>query len=126
LNPHGLALAAAALLALSLAGCSPEQQSARDQEPAAENRGPELEIIRGVLDDGTQWALARPALWNRTLVLDLDGANFVARRPRPDAAVPPDDDPRPTIPSYFSGLNAWLLERGYAYGGITREPVGYD
>jgi hypothetical protein len=126
LNRQGIRFAAAALLALSLIGCSPDRQAARAPALAAENSSAEVEIIRGTLDDGTLWALARPTNWNGSLILDLDGANFLARRPRPDAAAPPDDDPRPTIPSYFSGLNAWLLERGYAYGGITREPVGYD
>jgi hypothetical protein len=84
-----------------------------------------VSVVDGTFDDGTRWALAKPANWNGIVILDLDGANFMARRGRSDVAAPATDDSA-TIASYFSGFNAWLLERGYAYGGIAREPVGYD
>lgn len=105
----------AVLLAQFVAGSALAQRAAE-----------EIAIIDGVLDDGTQWAFAKPADWNGTLILDLDGASFISRRGgssvQPDQAV----DESATVARYFSGFNAWLIERGYAYGGITREPVGYD
>lgn len=66
------------------------------------------ELITGTLpDDGTQWAVVTPMpieSWNGSLILDLDG-NSVRTSLR---------------------LNVeWLLEKGYAYGGTTRSPVGY-
>jgi hypothetical protein len=91
-------------------------------QPAA----PELEIVSGMLADGTQWAIAKPANWNGTLILDLDGAGFMSRRGRQGPGSQPAAAEGQTIADYFNGFNAWLMEGGYAYGGITREPVGYD
>jgi hypothetical protein len=112
---------ATALLVLSFAAAQssaqPSEQTARQSTPG------DLAIIDGVLDDGTQWAIAKPASWNGTLILDLDGAGAMVRRnrpgPQPAAVASPNANP-------FNGFSAWLIENGYAYGGIMREPVGYD
>jgi hypothetical protein len=85
-----------------------------------------LQIIDGMLDDGTRWAVARPANWNGTVILDLDGAGFASRRNRPGAEAAVATQAAPRVEDYFSGFNAWLMEGGFAYGGISREPVGYD
>jgi hypothetical protein len=82
------------LLSLILIEGSPAQQASSN-----------LATISGSLDDGTQWAVAKPPAWNGTIILDLDGAG---------------------IANGARGFNAWLLEEGYAYGGINRGPVGYD
>lgn len=115
--------AAAALVVAMVASGLPAQQASTS---VARTETAELEIINGVLDDGTLWAVAKPANWNGTVILDLDGANFIARRNRPGSQSPPAAAGGATIADYFSGLDAWLLEGGYAYGGITREPVSYD
>jgi len=73
-------------------------QSALGQQPSTV-------LIDGTFDDGTQWAVAKPDNWNGTVIVDLDGAS---------------------IAGSARGFNAWLLERGFAYGGINRGPVGYD
>lgn len=62
-------------------------------------------FISGAFEDGTEWAVAKPDNWNGTVIVDLDGAS-IARGAR--------------------GFNGWLLEQGFAYGGINRGPVGYD
>jgi hypothetical protein len=98
-------------LALGLTGL------ASAQEPTEE--------ISGVLADGTRWSVRKPANWNGTLLLDLDGAGM---GPRPPAASL-NSVPRPSTPPVMAGpavFNSWLLAQGYAMGGITREPVGYD
>lgn len=82
--------------------------------------------IGGTLPDGTRWRVQMPAKWNGTLVLDLDGAG-PSGPPRAPAAPPPGaaSAPMPAAPPP-NPFPAWLLSQGYAYGGITREPVGYD
>ena len=75
-----------------------------------------VEEMSGTFADGTRWSVRKPANWNGTLLLDLDGAGM---GPRPPAARPP----AATGPAVF---NDWLLTQGYALGGTTREPVGYD
>lgn len=74
--------------------------------PSAFAQGPELS---GTLADGTRWAVTRPAAWNRTLILDLDGAG---------PAGPPGG-------SAMTGFRGWALSQGFAIGGTQREPVGY-
>ena len=86
------------------------------------------EEISGSFADGTRWVARKPATWNGTLLLDLDGAGF---GPRPAGAAtnvpaaprPPTPPPGAAGPGVF---NNWLLNQGYALGGTTREPVGYD
>jgi hypothetical protein len=63
----------------------------------------EAESISGTLPDGTRWGMSRPANWNGTIILDLDGAGTRS-------------DP----------YRDWLLAQGFATGGTQREPVGYD
>jgi Tannase-like family of unknown function (DUF6351) len=87
----------ALLAALALGLC----MLAWAQEPTEE--------ISGAFADGTRWSVRKPANWNGTLLLDLDGAGMGA----PGAAGP-------------GAFNSWLLAQGYALGGTTREPVGYD
>jgi hypothetical protein len=74
--------------------------------PAAET--PAVDLISGVYPDGTRWGMQKPANWNGTVIVDLDGA------------------PPATPTGRANPFNAWLLSKGYAVGGITREPVGYD
>jgi pimeloyl-ACP methyl ester carboxylesterase len=66
-------------------------------------------IITGSLpDDGTPWAVVTPEpleLWNGTIILDLDGNS---------------------VRTSLSPTVKWLLSNGYAYGGTTRSPVGYN
>lgn len=91
---------------------------------------PAIERISGSLEDGTGWLVQVPANWNGTLIVDLDGAGFRMPAPPPGFVPPPGvtmpprrpegEGPRP------SPFNDWLLSRGYALGGTTREPVGYD
>jgi pimeloyl-ACP methyl ester carboxylesterase len=59
------------------------------------------ETISGALSDNTAWAVAKPATWNGAIVLDLDG-NSTARATTPGTIL------------------KWMLDHGYAYGGITR------
>jgi hypothetical protein len=87
------------LLLSSLTLCLPSVTLAQDSS----------EDISGTFLDGTRWLARKPANWNGTLLLDLDGA-----------AV---GTPLPAGPGVFSN---WLLAQGYALGGTTREPVGYD
>lgn len=93
------------LTALALGFCS----LLSAQEPVAE--------ISGTFADGTRWSVRKPANWNGTLLLDLDGAGM---GPRPPVASPPPVAAGPAV------FNDWLLAQGYAMGGTTREPVGYD
>ena len=92
-RPAILAFLCAAVLA-----CAPVAAFA--QEESDESAVSRLE---GTMPDGTVWAVEKPADWNGTLILDLDGASNLPR----SAAV------------------RWLIDNGYAYGGISREPVGY-
>jgi pimeloyl-ACP methyl ester carboxylesterase len=70
---------------------------------------PAYSIIQGNLpDDGTPWAVVTPdplELWNGTIILDLDGNS---------------------VRTTLSLTVQWLLSNGYAYGGTTRSPVGYN
>ena len=61
------------------------------------------ETISGTLPDTTAWRVNKPASWNGTLILDLDGGGANA-----------------------SNTVKWLLAHGYAYGGTTRGACGYD
>jgi hypothetical protein len=70
------------------------------------------EDIAGRFGDGTYWVATKPENWNGTLLLNLDGAGFSVGGAQPVRRV--------------SGFNNWLLDNGYALGGITREPVSYD
>ena len=63
------------------------------------------------LPDGTRSAAVRPENWNGTLLVDLDGADCC----RPDAPMAAFQAPR--LAAYFA--------KGYAYGGINRDAVGY-
>jgi pimeloyl-ACP methyl ester carboxylesterase len=56
-------------------------------------------VIQGTLYDGTVWAVAKPDPWNGTIILDLDGAG---------------------VRLSVNRTVRWLLNNGYAYGGITR------
>jgi hypothetical protein len=98
------------LLAGWLAPAVAEQAPVREpvaQQPPVPVREP-VEEISGTYADGTRWLARKPGNWNGALLLDLDGAGFGAQGPLP------------------SPFNDWLLSQGYALGGITREPVGYD
>ncbi|MCP5145981.1 MAG: hypothetical protein H6978_14320 [Gammaproteobacteria bacterium] len=117
---------------IALAGCSPSEDSAPAGAPPAESaavansaaESPAIqEIINGELEDGTQWAVVKPAQWNGTLILDLDGAGFMVRRARAERETP---GANMGIGESLGAFNEWLLAQGYAYGGTTREPVGYD
>ncbi|SOB88255.1 hypothetical protein SAMN06297144_3400 [Sphingomonas guangdongensis] len=79
---------------------------------------PTTESIAGVLEDGTRWQVLTPSNWNGTLLLDLDGAGPAARPGAPARPQPPGPP--------GGAFTQWLLSKGYAYGGIVREPVGYD
>jgi hypothetical protein len=87
----------AGLLAATLvtAGCAP----APDETPVT------ARAIQGQLADGSNYRAVMPSAWNGTLVLDLDFAN--------DLEAEPD------------GVELWMVEHGYAIGGISREPVSY-
>ena len=61
------------------------------------------ETISGTLPDTTTWRVHKPASWNGTLILDLDGGGANTSNPV-----------------------KWLLAHGYAYGGTTRGACGYD
>jgi pimeloyl-ACP methyl ester carboxylesterase len=89
---------------------------AQQAQPAAMSEAPVR--IEGTLPDGTSWAMLKPAQWNGTMIVDLDGAGFGAMRAPgvPRVAGPPQPGP----------FVVWLLSQGYAYGGTMREPVGYD
>lgn len=63
----------------------------------------DAESISGTLSDGTRWGMSKPANWNGTIILDLDGAG-----------------------SRSEPYRDWLLAQGFATGGTQREPVGYD
>ena len=66
------------------------------------------DLITGTLADTTPWAVVKPTPnWNGTIILDLDGNSV--RGPAP-----------------LSATVQWLLDHGYAYGGTTRSPVGYN
>lgn len=77
-----------------------------------------VEEISGTFDDGTHWLARKPENWNGTLLLDLDGAGFLARSEGSASQAKPVRRPNP--------FDDWLFEQGYALGGTTREPVGYD
>lgn len=65
------------------------------------------ETMSGSLPDFGPWAVVKPESdWNGTLILDLDGS-VVSQAPL-----------SPTV--------QWLVDNGYAYGGTSRGPVGYD
>jgi pimeloyl-ACP methyl ester carboxylesterase len=68
----------------------------------------DTESISGTLPDGTRWEISRPANWNGTIILDLDGAGFPGATQRVDP------------------YREWLFAQGFATGGTQREPVGYD
>ena len=67
--------------------------------------GPGAESIQGMLPDGSNFRVVKPASWNGTIVLDLDFAN--------NLTAPP------------SAIERWMTANGYAIGGISREPVAY-
>lgn len=86
------------LLCLAVIACTPAFALAQDDsEGSGTNR------LSGTMPDGTEWAVEKPSGWNGTLILDLDGARNLAS----------------------SASVRWMLDNGYAYGGISREPVGY-
>ncbi len=65
------------------------------------------EVISGTFSNGQRWAVATPspiANWNGTLILDLDAVPAVNNN---------------------TALAAWLVSKGYAYGGIDRTIVTY-
>jgi len=62
----------------------------------------DYEKTSGVLMDSTKWTIAKPTNnWNGTIVLDLDGSSTA------NAATP-------------GTILQWMLNNGYAFGGITR------
>jgi hypothetical protein len=75
-------------------------QRAADTPPAAA-----ADSIQGVLADGSNFRVVKPAPWNGTIVLDLDFANNLSAPPSP--------------------IERWMTANGYAIGGISREPVAY-
>lgn len=60
--------------------------------------------IRGSLPDGTAYGYIVPAAWNGKLVMDPDFMGSAASLPNP------------------AGANRWLLDNGYALGGVSRLP----
>src|SRR5262245_50256103 len=94
--------------------------------PAIAWSQPAIEEISGTFADGTRWVARKPANWNGTLLLDLDGAGFLARAQESTQGAASAARPAaaPTRPA--SAFNDWLYSQGYALGGTTREPVGYD
>ena len=66
---------------------------------------PPPQALAGTLPDGSNYRVVRPAVWNGTLVLDLDFINNPSAPPSP--------------------IEGWMLENGYAIGGISREPIAY-
>ena len=96
---RALTLAGLLAVAATAVGCAPAAEA-----PAAESAAAPASI-QGQLADGSNYRAVMPAGWNGTLVLDLDFAND------PEAA--PD------------GIERWMVENGYAIGGISREPVSY-
>ena len=56
-------------------------------------------VTQGTLYDNTTWAVAKPDPWNGTIILDLDGAS---------------------VRLSVNRTVRWLLNNGYAFGGITR------
>lgn len=107
MSQGALARGATAAVALALIGlAAPPVFAQPPPAPAAEASAAAL--IAGVYPDGTRWGMQKPANWNGTLIVDLDGA------------------PPVTPTGRANPFNAWLLSKGYAVGGITREPVGYD
>jgi hypothetical protein len=103
------------LVLSSLTLCLPSITSAQDS----------IEEISGTFVDGTRWLARKPANWNGTLLLDLDGAGFGTPPPAAVANIP--SGARPAAPPAGPGLfSNWLIAQGYALGGTTREPVGYD
>jgi pimeloyl-ACP methyl ester carboxylesterase len=115
----------ALLIAAGLAVFSPALAAVQPaaQTSASATATSSVEEIGGTLADGTRWIARKPANWNGALLLDLDGAGFAAMRPPPglSATSLPAAPPTPT-----NAYAAWLLSQGYAMGGVTREPVGYD
>lgn len=63
------------------------------------------EALAGMLPDGSNYRVVKPAQWNGTLVLDLDFVN--------NPSAPP------------SAIEQWMVASGYAIGGISREPIAY-
>lgn len=120
LVPVCAALAAVALYPLASGVMA---QAPRAAQPAAAQ--PAYDEIRGMLADGTPWTVRKPANWNGTILLDLDGAGMLPSAPPPGynpAAMPA----RPVSTTPFAGMKQWQFLQGYALGGTTREPVGYN
>jgi pimeloyl-ACP methyl ester carboxylesterase len=87
----------------------------------------DAEKITGTLADGTSWEMTKPANWNGTILLDLDGAGF------PASAIPANLPPdlaaaaaKAQAERLVNPYKDWLLAQGFATGGTQREPVGYD
>ncbi|HWA21326.1 MAG TPA: hypothetical protein VG735_02900 [Caulobacterales bacterium] len=87
----------------------------------------DAEKITGTLADGTSWEMTKPANWNGTILLDLDGAGF------PASAIPANLPPdlaaaaaKAQAERLINPYKDWLLAQGFATGGTQREPVGYD
>jgi len=100
----------AAVLALGLAVSVVVAQSPVQTTPATDA----VHQLTGIFPEGTRWRIQAPPNWNGTLFLDLDGAGFVG----PAGGAPMAGPAR--------AFDDWLLSQGYALGGTTREPVGYD
>ena len=65
------------------------------------------EVVSGTFSNGQRWAVATPSpieKWNGTLILDLDAVPIVVNN---------------------RALGAWLVSKGYAFGGIDRTIVTY-
>ncbi len=92
-------------LILSFTACGQAPTTSTTATPT-ETTGGENKTISGEFPDGTKWAVLKPANWNGTLILDLDGAN---------QALKADGE-----------SSLWMIGQGYAFGGITRDPIGYD
>ena len=73
--------------------------------------GIQAERLSHLMEDGTQCAILKPEEnWNGTILLDLDGGGACMGGPMAMFSAP---------------KIAMYLSLGYAYGGITREPVSY-
>lgn len=96
--PMRKSIGAISLIALFIAG-----PTGGFGQSAADPSTPEA--LSGMLPDGSNYRVVKPAKWNGTLILDLDFAN--------NLKAPP------------SVLERWMVAHGYAIGGISREPVAY-
>jgi hypothetical protein len=94
--------------------------------PGAFAAGAAVEKISGEFGDGTHWAVSKPAKWNGTLLLDLDGAGFPAPPPGRTPPPLPAGIGAAMLSAPPTAFQDWLLSQGFAVGGTMREPIGYQ